>query len=347
MAAVPCDTVDVAHEALIRGWQRLREWVDADREFRAWQERLRSALRQWQANHYDDGALLRGAPLAEAEQWLHERTFTRPEEPQFIQASLDLRDREQREREAQQQRELELTRENLELAQNAVKVQTRASKRQRVWLVIVALFAVLAGGAAVMAYRGFRQAVARSLVAYAYRENNLDNRETAALLALQASRLDPNYEEIEKALHEIFRTKAIVEEPGSPNLLDQVCEKVKFKKALTLDEWKDYTGGGVSYEPACPHLLDKKRLELRSAPMTTTFTVGEEALSLNLRGNVPIRFVANSLAEYGLTSDTRFERQGEVVIDHATGLMWQQSGSPDPLRYRSEKRMMLRTISTP
>ena len=34
-----------AHEALIHSWTRLREWLDADRTFRAWQERLRRLIR--------------------------------------------------------------------------------------------------------------------------------------------------------------------------------------------------------------------------------------------------------------------------------------------------------------
>jgi serine/threonine protein kinase len=40
------ETVEVVHEALLRGWRRLRVWMAADRAFRVWQERLRAALRQ-------------------------------------------------------------------------------------------------------------------------------------------------------------------------------------------------------------------------------------------------------------------------------------------------------------
>ncbi|MGI8806442.1 MAG: trypsin-like peptidase domain-containing protein [Acidimicrobiales bacterium] len=62
------ETAEVAHEALIRGWGRLRDWLTTDREFRLWQERLRDALRQWRARK-DDAALLRGVLLGEAEEW--------------------------------------------------------------------------------------------------------------------------------------------------------------------------------------------------------------------------------------------------------------------------------------
>ena len=61
------ETVEVVHEALIRSWQRLRDWIEEDRAFRVWQEGLRAAMRQWQASDQDAGGLLRGAPLVTAE----------------------------------------------------------------------------------------------------------------------------------------------------------------------------------------------------------------------------------------------------------------------------------------
>ena len=62
------ETVEVVHEALIQRWGYLREWMQEDRAFRMWQERLRAAMRQWQASDKDEGAFLRGAPLVEAEE---------------------------------------------------------------------------------------------------------------------------------------------------------------------------------------------------------------------------------------------------------------------------------------
>jgi hypothetical protein len=56
------ETAEVVHEALIRSWELLREWMGSDRNFRAWQERLRSSLNQWQASGREEGALLRGTP---------------------------------------------------------------------------------------------------------------------------------------------------------------------------------------------------------------------------------------------------------------------------------------------
>jgi DNA-binding SARP family transcriptional activator/ABC-type branched-subunit amino acid transport system ATPase component len=103
------ETVEVAHEALIRNWARLRHWLDTDREFLFWQQRLRNGLRQWTSSDHDEGALLRGAPLAEAENWLNQRRMDLSEaEREFIQAGLALRERQAAEREAQLRRELEI-----------------------------------------------------------------------------------------------------------------------------------------------------------------------------------------------------------------------------------------------
>ncbi|MFQ5858224.1 MAG: BTAD domain-containing putative transcriptional regulator, partial [Anaerolineae bacterium] len=98
------ETVEVAHEALIQGWGRLRDWMNADRAFRAWQERLRAMLHQWEASDRDEGALLRGAPLAEAEGWLAEREGELSQaELDFIWASTALRERRRSARERRRQ----------------------------------------------------------------------------------------------------------------------------------------------------------------------------------------------------------------------------------------------------
>ncbi|MEG4404124.1 nSTAND1 domain-containing NTPase [Microcoleus sp. MON2_D5] len=96
----PEDTVEVVHEALIREWGTLREWMNTNREFRTWQERLKVALREWKNNNYDAGALLWGALLSVAEEWLRKRADEMTQEEQaFIQVSVKERDRERQERE--------------------------------------------------------------------------------------------------------------------------------------------------------------------------------------------------------------------------------------------------------
>jgi energy-coupling factor transporter ATP-binding protein EcfA2 len=105
------DVIDVAHEALIRGWPRLQRWLNEDREFLLWRQRLRAALAEWRRTDRDEGALLRGTSLAEAERWLTEQPgdLNRAERS-YIQAGVAQRDREAKEREARRQRELKAVR---------------------------------------------------------------------------------------------------------------------------------------------------------------------------------------------------------------------------------------------
>jgi WD40 repeat protein len=141
----PEEVVEVVHEALITTWQRLREWIEADREFRMWQERLRGAMRQWKTSAHDEGALLRGAPLAEAEGWLEEREREiSPDEQRFIQAGLQLRDQEFSEREAQRQRELDAAKQLQEAAKKQAYIQRKAAHRSKVFSVLIGIVALIA-----------------------------------------------------------------------------------------------------------------------------------------------------------------------------------------------------------
>ena len=58
-AKIAGETVEVSHEALIRHWDRLQDWVNADREFLFWRERFRGLLAEWQSRGKDAGALPR------------------------------------------------------------------------------------------------------------------------------------------------------------------------------------------------------------------------------------------------------------------------------------------------
>ncbi len=101
------ETVELIHEALIREWQQLRRWLEEDREFRVWQERLRTACEQWAHAHHDEGALLRGGLLAEAERWREERGADLALGLlAYIEASVDQRAQVAAAEEAQHQREL-------------------------------------------------------------------------------------------------------------------------------------------------------------------------------------------------------------------------------------------------
>jgi hypothetical protein len=98
--------VEVTHEALIRNWPTLVQWLEEEREALRRRRRLTTAANQWQALGRDVGALLRGAALEEAERYadLSDR------ERAFVQASRAEVERAAHEREEQQRRELEQAR---------------------------------------------------------------------------------------------------------------------------------------------------------------------------------------------------------------------------------------------
>jgi len=93
-------TVEIVHEALIDGWARLKKWMEAEREFRTWQEQLRSDINLWKKKKRDESALLRGTLLSEAEDWLNKKEEERqpnaisPSEKEYIKFGIALRDRE-------------------------------------------------------------------------------------------------------------------------------------------------------------------------------------------------------------------------------------------------------------
>ena len=51
-------TVEIAHEALIAGWGRLRDWIDAAREDLRTERRLSRAATEWRAADKDPSYLL-------------------------------------------------------------------------------------------------------------------------------------------------------------------------------------------------------------------------------------------------------------------------------------------------
>jgi WD40 repeat protein len=171
-------TVEVAHEALIRHWPTLREWLDEDREGRLLHRRLTEAAQEWEGLGRDSGALLRGARLATTGDWAtaHDRELNQLERG-FLTAS-----RQASEREAERQR--------------------RANRRLRILLagVAAALVAALIAGTFAVVQRGRARhsatvAQAGRLAAQA-REVAPKHPDLALLLSLEALRLDDSVDSL-------------------------------------------------------------------------------------------------------------------------------------------------------
>jgi hypothetical protein len=316
------ETAEVTHEALLDHWETLREWLDANREDLRFHRHLAQDADYWERQDKADGLLWRSPDLDLLRQY-HQRAGQdmTPLQVEFFETS---------------------------------ECKKRHSKRiRRIAVTALVVLTVIAMGAAGVALWASKEAnkqkvaavhqshisLIRSLVAYSLQDNAQEQRERAALLARQAFILNRRFDggvddQIEEALRTIFRTSAIQEGPGSDatgaELFDLVCQKVGIKKALGQQEWKRYVGNETEYEPACPELLEAPLIQLRSERMRTADV---EALSLNLRqrqngpSGYPIEYISND-----------FEDLSEVIVDHATDLMWQKAGSPKELTYADAQK---------
>jgi WD40 repeat protein/tRNA A-37 threonylcarbamoyl transferase component Bud32/energy-coupling factor transporter ATP-binding protein EcfA2 len=173
------ETVELVHEALITRWGRMREWMEADHAFRAWQERLRAAMRQWEASGRDEGALLRGGPLMEAREWSAGHWRLSGAETAFIDASNAAADALERERSASLRRERRQA--------QALRV---GAGLLAVALVGAVVLAVIAGRDRNEAERQRRIALTQALAAGVDQQVADHQHQRAALLALLAYRFD-------------------------------------------------------------------------------------------------------------------------------------------------------------
>ncbi len=114
--------VEVAHEALVRNWPRLVDWLDEERERLRQRLRLTEAAEQWEKVGRDPGALLRGALLEEALRYEDlselEATFVRASQAAYL---------------AEQQAAEEMRQRELEQAQAIAEEQRQRAEAERRW----------------------------------------------------------------------------------------------------------------------------------------------------------------------------------------------------------------------
>jgi len=183
-------SAEVAHEALLREWPRLVDWLEEDREGRRLRQHLIGAAREWQERGKDATELYRGPRLSAALDWTTQHNLELNElEREFVTTSR-----------AQSQREL--TR------------QQRQNRRLRSLLAGVAgllVLALVAGSVAVVqrssALAASRVALARQLGAEALITARVDQ---AMLLARQAVLLDPSSQTQGTLLATLLRSPAVL-----------------------------------------------------------------------------------------------------------------------------------------
>ena len=92
-------SVEVAHEALLREWPRLRSWIEQDRERIRIHRSLHAAAADWLAHDRNDDWLYRGSHLLEAREWEEQGSLgLTGDEREFLAASQERREGERRAR---------------------------------------------------------------------------------------------------------------------------------------------------------------------------------------------------------------------------------------------------------
>ncbi|MCB9461534.1 MAG: protein kinase [Anaerolineaceae bacterium] len=160
-------TVEVAHEALIRQWDRMRGWLEESREVLRLQRQLNGATRDWLQADHDPSFLATGIRLQQLEDLAATSDIVlNQDEAAFLQASV-----EQREARLEAERQRQAHEETLE-------------KRSRRFLgalaVVMTIAAAISGIMAVVAYTQSQLATEAQVIAE-------DSADTANSLALAAN----------------------------------------------------------------------------------------------------------------------------------------------------------------
>ena len=246
--------VEVAHEALLREWPRLREWIEEDTEGRRLRRHITQAAAEWAAAGRDQGELYRGARLAAALDWTADH-------------ALDVNELERA-----------FVTESREASEKETKRIRRTNHRLRALLAgaAVLLVAAVAGGIFAVVQRGeARDAETAQFVqrlgAQALVEDDLD---LSLLLARQAVAIDDSPQARGNLLATLLRSPAaigimhgngdelrgIAVSPDGKTLAVQSGDDgVLFFDARTYAQIGD-TLPGTDYGPSLAHSPDGRRL---------------------------------------------------------------------------------------
>jgi len=177
--------VEVSHEALIREWPALREWLAQNREELKLERRLNQAAKEWEELGRDAGALLQGARLAHAEEWLDRHADAPSNLKEFVKASLDARVEIQARELAQHKELLRQAGARAQAERKLGEEALRSASRLRWFSYGLACLLLLALGATWFARR--QQILAKSRMLAAQSEEMLTRDHGRALdLAIQA-----------------------------------------------------------------------------------------------------------------------------------------------------------------
>lgn len=172
--------------------------------------------------------------------------------------------------------------------------------------------------------------------------------------------LEAEYELLSEKIHRLRMARAIETDAADTFKLDKQIEDAEVRQKQIAEDLKASESSQEPKEPAttAPHQEPRRRQEERRQKEKPPRKAGKpqevakpqevkkaqetrRAPKFSLRSE-PLTVSEKEFTKvFGLDEDLRpleyiqndYEAQGEVVVDHATGLVWQKSGSKDSLTY--------------
>jgi cell division protein FtsB len=148
----------------------------------------------------------------------------------------------------------------------------------------------------------------------------------------RASDVNANFNALKKAIEQLQKRTAELETKNSDleqenRILKESIAELKqniteLKNAL---ETKISSSETISPKESTlvPSGTSVRVIKLRSEPLAVSEDEFRNVFKLS-KNSQPLEYIEND-----------FEEQGDVVVDRATGLMWQKSGSDEPLTYKA------------
>jgi DNA-binding SARP family transcriptional activator/ABC-type glycerol-3-phosphate transport system substrate-binding protein len=281
-------TVEIAHEALLREWSRLRGWIDDAREDLRQRAKVSAATVEWLQAGQDAEYLMAGVRLAQAEVAVDDGSIRLTEdEREFLDASIAHRDAEAMAERMRRERELIL--------------EHRARTRLRGLVAVLAAGLLLAASLTAVAANRSREAQRRSDQATvlgltgAVLSNLRSDPDLSLQLALQAVHLstqlgEPVPTETVEALHWAMQESGI-QYPIADGPIATVASPLGFRgifdlplstlanRALAFVDREDSSPACERFfdSPTCPALPDRFEAGIPSVPLQTTR--GDESLA--------------------------------------------------------------------
>jgi WD40 repeat protein len=159
------DSVQVAHEALIREWPTLRGWLEDNREGLRLHRQLTEAAQEWLSAEREPDILFRGARLAQAHEWADTHADDMNSlEREFLQASVEFNEREAAAREAARQRELDAAQKLADTERQRAEEGVKSAHRLKRRAILTTGFGVLTLILALLSFFAWQRSTSQAAI---------------------------------------------------------------------------------------------------------------------------------------------------------------------------------------